>query len=259
MTREDDYRRGREAISLLSGKRVRRPATLPVSSRMPSRRGPVLGALIAAAGVLVIVGVLSRLTPEAPQDMPFAGTATEAGARSAQEFTIAVAGPASGMEQVDLVDRRYEGWAAARAAVDFTLKEPSWTPPGFWLSALQSFVPDAPELELAPQSVVASFSGPDGSDAYYWIDQFAIARPDEFDIASTVPVAEAGIPHGVVQVAGLKALWSGGVMTLDAVGQQLGWDRSLTVLTWADGNVGYRLEARGLSLLDLVRVAESLQ
>ena len=43
-------------------------------------------------------------------------------------------------------------------------------------------MPDAPGLKLTPQSVVATFSGPDGSDAYFWIDQFVVARPDEFDI-----------------------------------------------------------------------------
>ena len=160
----------------------------------------------------------------------------------------------------ELRDRRFATWAeASDAAVDFALKEPRWTPAGFWLSALQSFVPDAPGLELTPQSVVATYSGPDGSGAYYWIDQFVIARADEFDIASTLPVAGPDIPNGVVKVAGLNALWSGAVMTLDATGEQLGWDRSATVLTWTDGNVGYRLEGKGVTLLDLVRIAESLR
>jgi hypothetical protein len=159
-----------------------------------------------------------------------------------------------------LKEIRYASWPdSARAAVDFTLKEPAWTPGGFWLSALQSFVPDAPGVDVTPQSIVASFTGPVGSDAYYWIDQFVIARPAEFDIASTLPVASPDIPHGVIEVGGLKALWSGAIMTLDDAGQPMGWDRSVTVVTWSDGELGYRLEGKGVSLADLLRVAESLR
>ncbi len=47
-----------------------------------------------------------------------------------------------------------------------------------------------------------------------------------------------------------------GLSQLDAT--PVGWDRSVTVLTWADGNVGYRLEGKGVTLVDLVRVPESL-
>ena len=48
-------------------------------------------------------------------------------------------------------------------------------------------------------------------------------------------------------------------MTLDDAGRQLGWDRSVTVLTWTAGTVGYRLEGKGVTLAELVRVAESLR
>ena len=37
-------------------------------------------------------------------------------------------------------------------------------------------------------------------------------------------------------------------MALDDAGQALGWDRSVTVLTWSDGQLGYRLEGAGSSL-----------
>ena len=255
MTRED-YRRGRHAVAVLSGRRERADQATSAHRRLV----PVvlrLGVLTGIGG-LVLVVLLSTSQPTAQPTSSPAEPARAAG-NSARDFTRVLAGAGTGGQQLELVDQRFDDWDGARAAVDFALKEPRWTPEGFWLSALQSFVPDAPGLELTPQSVVATFTGPDGSGAYYWIDQFVIARPDEFDIASTLPVAGPDIPHGVVQVAGLNALWAGAVMTLDATGQQLGWDRSVTVLTWTDGNVGYRLEGKGVTLVDLVRIAESLR
>ena len=256
MTRED-YRRGRHAVAMLSGRRDSR------SDQASAARRPLVPVRL-RLGVLTGVGVLALvvlLSTNQPNAQPVSSPAAPARAadNSARDFARVLAGAGSGGQQVEMVDQRFQDWDGARAAVDFALKEPRWTPEGFWLSALQSFVPDAPGLELAPQSVVATFSGSDGSGAYYWIDQFVIARPDEFDITSTLPVAGPDVPHGVAQVAGLNALWSGAVMTLDATGQQLGWDRSVTVLTWTDGNGGYRLEGKGVTLLDLVRIAESLR
>lgn len=51
-----------------------------------------------------------------------------------------------------------------------------------------------------------------------------------------------------MQVGKASALWAGAVMTFDDAGNELGWDRSMTVLTWTDGAVGYRLQAKGLDL-----------
>lgn len=250
-----DYRRGREAIGLLSGKRTARRAADAWPAGGAAQRRIAIGVVVGA--MALTVAVLYSATP-ATSPTGLGPTPPPQAQAASRDFTRLLAGGTFDAGQIDLQDVRFDDWEAARAAVDFTLREPGWTPVGFWLSALQSFVPDAPGLGLAPQSVVATFSAPDGSDAYYWVDQFVIARPEEFDIASTLPVAGAEIPHGVVQVAGVSALWSGAVMTLDGTGQQLGWDRSVTVLTWADGNVGYRLEGKGVTLVDLVRVAESL-
>jgi hypothetical protein len=256
MTRED-YRRGRRAVAVLAGRRDSRSYPAPTATRRSVPLSLRLG-MLTAVGVLALAFVLSTTSQPSAQPSSPAAAPPRAADTSARDFTRVLAGD-SGEQQLDLVGHWFADWDEARAAVDFTLKEPGWTPDGFWLSALQSFVPDVPGQELTPQSVVATFSGPDGSSAYYWIDQFVIARPDEFDIASTLPVAGPDIPHGVVQVAGLNALWSAAVMTLDGTGQQLGWDRSVTVLTWTDGDVGYRLEGKDVSLLDLVRIAESLR
>lgn len=213
---------------------------------------------LGAVGLALLGFVVSLNIHLTPADNQTGAAADQPRLAAARNFTQLVAGE-SATATVQLREVRFADWAAARAAVDFGLKQPSWTPEGFWLSALQTFLPAAEGVAVTPQSVVATFSGPHGSEAYYWIDQFAIARPQEFDLASTLPVAGADIPHGVIDVAGTHALWSGATMTLDAAGRQLGWDRSVTVLTWTDGRVGYRLEGKGVTLAELVRVAESLR
>lgn len=256
MTRTD-YRRGREAVAVLAG---RRAASLPVSSdgkrqRSGLRRLAAAGAVAAAVMLSFVASSSFRPLLEPPRNTQ---TGVSVGA-AAERMVARSTGTVDPSSLIELREHRYPNWDAARAAVDLTLKEPAWTPNGFSLSALQSFVPEVAGSDVTPQSIVASFSGPDGSDAYYWIDQFAIATPAEFDIARTLPVAAPDLPHGVIEVGGLKALWSGGMMTLDDAGQPAGWDRSVTVLTWSDGDLGYRLEGKGVSLADLVRVAESLR
>lgn len=138
----------------------------------------------------------------------------------------------------------------------FPLREPSWIPAGFWLSALQSFQPSAASDDEPLDSIMATYTGPDG--AYLIVDEFWLVEPKDYDLDRALPVPPGGVGHGVVQIAGKAARWQAGKMNLDDAGNPVRWDGSVTVLTWLDGQQGYRLEGHGPDLATLIRVGEGL-
>lgn len=233
----DDYRRGRAAIAYLAR---RRPMGEPLLSRRDAGKRFWLAGSVAA--LILAVWLIGR-------------DATPAGELSPDQPIAGINGPADGVvppERVvhdrgntvlPVIELRYGTWGEAAAKVSFPLREPRWLPEGYWLSALQSFVPDVGEdKDRSVDSVVATYTG-SGRD-HIVFDQFRVARPDEFDIASTLP--HPPTREDVIEVANRKALW------------QAGSDPSNLVLVWQDEQVGYRLEGVGVDLASLIRVAASL-
>lgn len=165
--------------------------------------------------------------------------------------------PALGPKDLDTLEYRYRDWAEAAAAVGvIRVRTAKHVPKGFALTALQSFAP-AMEGHDGPEGVVATFTGP--GDAIYSVDQFYIAEQGKFDIRQTIaakPPPE--VAHGVLELNGATAHWIAGAFRVDQTGRGTGWDRTMTVLTWSEGNTGYRVEARGLTLPQLVEVAAGL-
>jgi len=215
-----------------------------------------------AFATILVLGVATFRTLET-RDVPgLAVTDTDRSAAAAPSVLVAPAhlGPAS-RPDVDiqpLQDVRYPEWEAARAAVRFPLKVPGAIPPDFSEPVLQSFVVDGPDAGDAaiPVSVVATYSGPD--DAVLSIDQFEIGDA-AFEIGKTLPAdPPASISRGTITVNGKAGYWMAGVATSDDSGAGTGWDDRVLVLTWADGNVGYRLQATGLDLVALTAIARSL-
>lgn len=151
---------------------------------------------------------------------------------------------------------RFDTWAQASAQAAFAVREPGWIPDGYWLSALQSFQPPAtPDGDLL-DSIVATYTGPDGD--YLIVDQFWLADPSLFDLDRYLSQPPAGIGHGVVMVASHSGRWQAGKLTLDDAGNPARWDPSVTVLAWVGGQKAFRLEGHGPDLAALVRVGASL-
>lgn len=149
---------------------------------------------------------------------------------------------------------RYSSWADAAANVRFPLREPRWLPESYWLSALQSFLPDiGAGKDRRVDSVIATYTG-SGRD-HIVFDQFWVERPSEFDIASTLANVPRGIGHGVVQVGTQPGFWHAGIPTREQPDSPPVWDEGMTILTWADGQVGYRVEGKNATLATLLRVA----
>lgn len=247
----DDYRRGRVALGYLLG---RRPSLRTVS-RARHRSWP----LAVAIGAPAVAFALLLAVDGNPFGKPTMTPPPQA--KGEDQATGAVIGPAviGGRPSfLPAKEIRYASWEEAQARVVFALKEPAWLPEGYWLSALQSFVPQTgSSADEIVDSVVATYTGPDGS--YLSVDQFWLAKPEEFDLRTTLSKPPAGVGHGVVQVGGQTALWQAGIATLDEAFNPTGWDSSVIVLTWVEGRIGYRLQANGVDLATLVRVGDSLR
>jgi len=148
---------------------------------------------------------------------------------------------------------RYSSWAEAASKVSFPLREPRWLPEGYWLSALQSFVPDIDGGAPTPNAVIATYSGP-GRD-YIVFDQFWVERLEEFDVASTLPRGTRDSGHGVIQVGSHAAFWRAGLPTREHLDGRAVWDETISILTWVDGQMGYRVQGKNATLSTLTRVA----
>lgn len=245
----NDYRRGRAAVGYLSGKRRSRGT----DRRRASRRWQIALAVGVPAIALAVLVATGASWVGKPATTPLPAAAGQDRANGVVIGPAVVGGAPSFLPAKEI---RYASWEEAKTRAGFVLREPGWLPEGYWLSALQSFVPDTgSSADETIDSVVATFTGPDGS--YLTVDQFWLAEPAKFDLNKTLPNPPTGVGHGVVQVAGRNALWQAGVATLDAAGSPTGWDSSVTVLTWLDGRTGYRLQANAVDLAGLVRIAGS--
>lgn len=155
-----------------------------------------------------------------------------------------------------MLERRYGDWSEVTQLLpNLRARRPARIPDGFRLTALQSFVPEA---DGNFDNVVGTYTGP--GDAICSIDQFLMEGPEEVDLQRTLaanPPPE--IAHGVLDLKGITAYWMAGTVSNDADGQRTGWDRTNTVLTWSEGRTGYRIQARGLALADLVQLALGLR
>jgi len=156
-----------------------------------------------------------------------------------------------------LVELRYASFEDAQRALPFSIKLPRGIPPSMRLTALQSFqltgegVSDAASK---PNSLSATYTGP---RSILSVDQFDFDRDEPFDVRGTLPHdPPADIGRGSLQVGDATAFWMAGAM-VDS-GATESWDSSVLVLTWVRNGVGYRIQARGLTLADLVPVATSL-
>ena len=210
----------------------------------------VVAILVGAAGVLTLPRLIPSLrgAPGTAVDRPLATPNISVG-------PAMVGGQPTIMQAHEI---RFATWDEAKARASFSLRTPGRTPPGFWLSALQSFMPvDPTAADVEIDSVVASYTGPDGQ--YAWLDQFWLAQPERFDLARSLPEPGPGIGHGVLGIGDRNAIWQAGVVTLDDAGNPTGWDTSVLVLTWVDDQTGYRLQAQGLDLAALARMGESLE
>jgi hypothetical protein len=248
----DDYRRGRAALGFLSGTRPNPP--VPARRRRLRRLGPAAALVVIAAASTVIVGSslnhASRPTP--------APNVSVAVASAGPRATVLLVDQATGADPVTVPAREFDfdTWAQASAQATFAVREPGWIPDGYWLSALQSFQPSAtPDGDLL-DSIVATYTGPNGD--YLIVDQFWLADPSLFDLNRYLPQPPAGIGHGVAMVASHSGRWQAGKLTLDDAGNPARWDPSVTVLAWLDGQKAFRLEGHGPDLAALVRVGASV-
>lgn len=150
------------------------------------------------------------------------------------------------------VERRHAHWTEARSAVVFSPREPAWVPSGYWMSALQSW---RLANEEKGQILIATFTGPNG--AYFTVEQTAIQQPSQFEFKQSAPV-DGGVSTGVVDIHGQPAQWRTGVPIGDPGSEATSWDTSLVSVAWTEGTVLYRLDAKGLDVSALMRVARSL-
>jgi len=231
-----DYRRGRAAIGYLAGRRPTRGAAF--RKRGASRVGWLVGGVAALVVAIGLIGGDTRPSGRLSPDQPIA--AINGPPRPAIPSAWVVRDGQNAVLPVR--EARYRTWAEAASEVRFPLREPRWLPEGYWLSALQSFVPDIDGGDPTPNAVIATYSGP-GRD-YIVFDQFWVERLEEFDVASTLPFPPT--EGDVIEVAGHRALW------------QAGTDESNLILVWQDGQVGYRLEGSLVDLETLIRLAGSL-
>lgn len=209
-----------------------------------------------AVGAVAVVAVALSVDPTTRPSVAEPPVAPAASARPGP--TIAVANARSGTANglVPAREFRFDTWAQASGQAMFPLRQPGWIPAGFWLSALQSFQPPAASDDTPLDSIVATYTGPDGT--YLIVDQYWLVEPEGFDLDRTLPVQPDGVAQVVAEVAGKAARWQAGKMNLDDAGNPVRWDGSVTVLTWLDGQQGYRLEGQGPDLATLIRVGEGL-
>lgn len=142
-------------------------------------------------------------------------------------------------------------WDEAEALVGWPLLRPGWLPEGYGLAVLQGFA-QASDRE-AVDWVAATYLR-NGSSLT--VDQLLIADPDAFRIELNVPGDQLGaVTTGQTTVGTHAALWADGVVvTSGGPGQ----DVDALVLTWTDGELGYRITSRTEDLDVLRRIGESL-
>jgi len=209
--------------------------------------------VIAAASTAIVGSSWNHAGRPAPASN-VSGAAVSAGPRA----TVLLADQGTGADPaiVPAKEFHFDTWAQASARAAFAVREPGWIPDGYSLSALQSFQPSATADGGLLDSIVATYTGPNGD--YLIVDQFWLADPSLFDLDRYLPQPPAGIGHGVAMVASHSGRWQAGTLTLDDAGNPARWDPSVTVLAWLDGQRAFRLEGRGPDLAALVRVGANV-
>jgi hypothetical protein len=243
MTR-GDYRRGREAIGVLAGKR--RPGAIEWQKRSWSRAlvVPVTGALVVAVTVaLAVFGSPS--------------TAPDTGANGRNPTPAApghvVTRPSPTQRILPLESVRFDTWEDAKRSARWPLREPASLPRGFRLTALQAFVldPSAPIDEI-----VASYTGPRGATISF--SQAFVAVPAAFSFERAIPSPPADIGLERIEIDGSLGYWMAGVPIVDANGSPAGWDADAIVIEWQTGDVVYRLRGHAIELAALTAIARSI-
>lgn len=187
----------------------------------------------------------ARIGPRKGDDRSYLGACTrvqEAGSTMTSEESLVTPGP----------PRPFTTWADAVAAVDWPLREPTWLPDGYGLTALQGFASaDAPDMTA---SVIAMYLR---NGVPLILEEFAIADPDGFQVELSLPNGGVrSVTTGQTTVDGNPAFWASGVdvETGAAPAQRV----QAMVLAWRDDAVGYRITARELDLEAVRRIAASI-
>lgn len=161
--------------------------------------------------------------------------------------------------QLKAKQRILASFEEARSAATFPVKTPGFLPGDLALNRI---------VYVLPPWVPDDYRGTAG-----FLD-FIFSRPGARLIITqgyTVPYDTRGAPpgkSGEASVNGKPAVWIDGFLTVDEPTPSAGpednptarWQEGQFTLGWhGDGLVSYRLTASGLSLHDLVQIAESLQ
>ena len=142
-------------------------------------------------------------------------------------------------------------WDGADAVVGWPLLRPGWLPEGYDLVVLQGF---GPATDRGAVDWVAATYLRAGSPLT--IDQFVVADPDAFRVELNVSGDQlADVTTGQTTVGNHSAIWADGVV---ATSGGPGQDVDAVVLTWTDGELGYRITSRSDDLDALRRFGESL-
>jgi hypothetical protein len=146
----------------------------------------------------------------------------------------------------------FRTWDEAADAVPWRLAAPTWLPDGYELAALQGFGGRTEPDVIG--SVVASYLR---NGTLLSVEQFYVQEPDAFRVELTIPGDALGdIETGQTAVGDSPAFWAQGVVEFTSGGPNLNVET--LVLTWSDGEVGYRITSRSDDLATLRRIAESL-
>jgi hypothetical protein len=142
-------------------------------------------------------------------------------------------------------------WDEADEVVEWPLLRPGWLPEGYELVVLQGF---GPAINREVVDWVAATYLRAGNPLT--IDQFVVTDPDAFRVELNISGDQlANVTTGQTTVASHGAFWADGVVATSG-GPGQGVDA--LVLTWTDGEVGYRITSRSDDLDALRRMGESL-
>jgi hypothetical protein len=189
------------------------------------------------------VSCVRRGSSSLARDEDYLGACTLVETRSAQPE------PSAGPTGVPSAP--FRTWDDAREAAPWAAA-PDWLPTGYLLVALQGFGPSSDPGAI--DSLIATYLT-DGMPLS--IEQFATDEADAFRIELSVVRTDLdAVTTGRTTVRGHTAIWATGIRSESAVVPMV--DPDMIVLAWTDGQVGYRLSARGLDLEALRRVGASL-
>lgn len=158
---------------------------------------------------------------------------------------------------VDIAPVKLQSLAAARAAVSFPLLIPAAVPSGFALDTIEHFVntgPQTPQLERLRVQYRSS-------DGRYLLSEQGQPMTLDEGAYRFAPTDQ----KGTVTVQGQPAVWVRGQARMNSQGQPQ-WEPGPLALRWrtefvgtAGNYLGYALESDGLTLEELVAIANSVR